>query len=52
MFQIASGNISVLWRQLWESCGADKMCIFLRLDAKVSDRFLEQRINIRFEFIP
>jgi hypothetical protein len=30
------------------SCGADKTSVFLRLFAKMSDRFLEQRINTKF----
>jgi hypothetical protein len=28
--------------------GANKTCVFLRLVAKMSDWFLEQRINIKF----
>jgi Leu/Phe-tRNA-protein transferase len=34
--------------QLCRSCGADKTWVFLRLVAKMSHRFLEQRMNIKF----
>jgi hypothetical protein len=29
-------------------CGSDKMHVFLRLVTKMSDRFLEQRMNTKF----
>jgi hypothetical protein len=35
-------------RHLCGSCGADKTFVFLRLVVKMSDRFLEQRIDIKF----
>jgi hypothetical protein len=48
MFELASFTISTYWRQLFGSCGVDKTYVFLHLVAKVSDRFLEQRTNIKF----
>jgi hypothetical protein len=41
-------DFNPLTRQLCGSGGADKTCVFLRLVVKMSDRFLEQRINIKF----
>jgi hypothetical protein len=34
--------------QFYLSSGADKTGVFLRLAVEMSDRFLEQRINIKF----
>jgi len=48
MFVLASGTISTNLRQLRASCDADKTCLFLRLVAKMSDRFPEQRIDIKY----
>jgi hypothetical protein len=43
MFQLAPITISNHEPLLCGSCGADKTCVVLRLTAKMSDRFLEQR---------
>jgi hypothetical protein len=48
LFQLAPLTISKYQRQLFEILGADKTCVFLSLVAKMSDRFLEQPINIKF----
>jgi hypothetical protein len=49
VFQLALVTISTHEeRQFCVSCGADKTCVFLRLVTKMSDRFLEQRVNIEF----
>jgi len=32
---------------LYGSCGAGKTCLFLCLVSKMSDRFLEERINVK-----
>jgi hypothetical protein len=48
MFQLASITVSTYERQLCGNCGANKTCVFLRLVAKMSDRILEQGINIKF----
>jgi len=39
---------SALTLQLYGNCGADKTCVFLSLVAKMINRFLEQRISIKF----
>jgi len=48
MFHLAPVTISTHLLQFYTSCGADKMCVFLRLAAKISDRFSVQRISIKF----
>jgi hypothetical protein len=41
VFQLATVIISTHKPKLCVSCGADKTCVFLRLDTKMSDRFLK-----------
>jgi hypothetical protein len=41
-------TISTHYREICRNSGADKNCVFLRLVAKMSDRFLEHRISITF----
>jgi hypothetical protein len=48
MSQLAPVTISTHQHQLRGSCGADMTCVFLRLVAEMSDRFFEQRIDIKF----
>jgi hypothetical protein len=48
MFQLAVITIATHQLQLCGSCGADKTCVSLRIVAKMCDRLLEQRINIKF----
>jgi len=48
MFQLASFTISTYYSQLCGSCGADKTCVSTSRSKKMSDRFLEQGLNIKF----
>jgi hypothetical protein len=48
MFQRAPITISTYKHQLCGNCDASILCVFLRLVVKMSDRLLEQRINIKF----
>jgi hypothetical protein len=48
MFQLASVTTLMHQSQSCGSCGALKTCVFLHLVAKMSDWFLEQRINTKF----
>jgi len=48
MFQLASVTITTHLRQLCGSCDADKTRVLLTFIAKISDRYLEQRIDITF----
>jgi hypothetical protein len=48
MFQLAPFTISTHQHQFCGSCGVGKRVVFLRLVAKMSDRFLEKRIIIKF----
>jgi hypothetical protein len=48
MFQLAPVTIYTHERQLCGSCGADKTCVILHLVAKMSDRFLQQRMKTKF----
>jgi isochorismate hydrolase len=48
MFQLEPITISTHYWQLYGSYGADKTSAFLRLVAKMSGEFIEQRINIKF----